>query len=78
MANIIRGKGGEAGERTRSRNHVYQEFVPSAAWSEDSNSHYLLVDLPGIHFSSFSDSTCLSWCTVVLCIDVKCFATFRF
>ncbi|XP_021633930.1 inactive protein RESTRICTED TEV MOVEMENT 2 [Manihot esculenta] len=41
-----RGKGGEAGERTRSRNHVYQEFVPSAAWTEDSNSHYLLVDLP--------------------------------
>ncbi|KAF2311346.1 hypothetical protein GH714_021947 [Hevea brasiliensis] len=39
MANIT-------GKRTRSQDHVVEEFVPSAAWTEDSHSHYLLVDLP--------------------------------
>lgn len=27
---------------------VFEKIVPSAGWTEDSNGHYLLVDLPGI------------------------------
>ncbi|GAV73833.1 HSP20 domain-containing protein [Cephalotus follicularis] len=40
MANV-RGTRG-----TGSRGPNVQQFVPSSAWTEDSNGHYLLVDLP--------------------------------
>ncbi|CAK7322867.1 unnamed protein product [Dovyalis caffra] len=33
-------------KRTRSRDHVVEEYVPGSAWTEDSDGHYLLVDLP--------------------------------
>ncbi|XP_030521784.1 22.7 kDa class IV heat shock protein-like [Rhodamnia argentea] len=32
--------------RTRSKDHTVEEFKPSSEWVEDSNCHYLLVDLP--------------------------------
>ncbi|KAJ4839661.1 hypothetical protein Tsubulata_050446 [Turnera subulata] len=45
MANLGGIRGG-IGQRTRSRDHVVQEFVPSSAWTEDPDGHYLLIDLP--------------------------------
>ncbi|KAJ6875330.1 hypothetical protein NC652_034905 [Populus alba x Populus x berolinensis] len=39
-------RSGGVADRTRSRSHVVEECVPSSAWTEDSNGHYLLVDLP--------------------------------
>ncbi|EEF52126.1 inactive protein RESTRICTED TEV MOVEMENT 2 [Ricinus communis] len=42
----VKGKRGGVGERSRSRDHVVEEFVPSAVWTEDSDCHFLLVDLP--------------------------------
>ncbi|KAI3761320.1 hypothetical protein L1987_51732 [Smallanthus sonchifolius] len=35
------------GDRQSSSSLVFEEFVPPAAWTEDSTCHYLLVDLPG-------------------------------
>ncbi|KAF5730139.1 hypothetical protein HS088_TW20G00509 [Tripterygium wilfordii] len=37
------------GERTRSHNAMVEEIVPSSAWTEDSEGHYLLLDLPGFN-----------------------------
>ncbi|KAH7858418.1 hypothetical protein Vadar_023620 [Vaccinium darrowii] len=33
--------------RWQASDRVIEEFEPSAAWTEDSSSHYLLVDVPG-------------------------------
>ncbi|KAK3406289.1 hypothetical protein EUGRSUZ_K02451, partial [Eucalyptus grandis] len=33
--------------RTRSKDHKVEEFKPASGWFEDSNCHYLVVDLPG-------------------------------
>lgn len=33
----------------RSRAPVVEEIVPNSGWTEDSTSHYLLVDLPGMY-----------------------------
>lgn len=33
--------------RRQASDRVIEEFEPSAAWTEDSSSHYLLVDVPG-------------------------------
>ncbi|KAL5814064.1 hypothetical protein ACOSQ4_024705 [Xanthoceras sorbifolium] len=44
MANV-RGTRG-FGERQISPNPIVRDFVPSSGWTEDSNGHYLLVDLP--------------------------------
>jgi hypothetical protein len=46
-------RSGGIADRTRSRSHVVEEWVPSSAWTEDSNGHYLLVDLPGISTLTF-------------------------
>lgn len=46
MANNGGMRSGGIADRTRSRSHVVEEWVPSSAWTEDSNGHYLLVDLP--------------------------------
>ncbi|XP_011015283.1 PREDICTED: inactive protein RESTRICTED TEV MOVEMENT 2-like [Populus euphratica] len=46
MANNGGMRSGGIADRTRSRSHVVEECVPSSAWTEDSDSHYLLVDLP--------------------------------
>ncbi|KAG6745928.1 hypothetical protein POTOM_050438 [Populus tomentosa] len=46
MANNGGMRSGGVADRTRSRSHVVEECVPSSAWTEDSNGHYLLVDLP--------------------------------
>ncbi|KAI3726901.1 hypothetical protein L1987_66708 [Smallanthus sonchifolius] len=35
------------GDKQSSSSLVFEEFVPPAAWTEDSTCHYLLVDLPG-------------------------------
>ncbi|KAI3777556.1 hypothetical protein L1987_47356 [Smallanthus sonchifolius] len=35
------------GDRQSSSSLAFEEFVPPAAWTEDSTCHYLLVDLPG-------------------------------
>ncbi|XP_042512612.1 22.0 kDa heat shock protein-like [Macadamia integrifolia] len=35
------------GERTSTRQLVYVDFHPHADWTHDSNSHVLLIDLPG-------------------------------
>ncbi|XP_050222788.1 inactive protein RESTRICTED TEV MOVEMENT 2-like [Mercurialis annua] len=40
------GKRVRFGVRASSRDHSVQEFVPSAAWTEDSEFHFLLIDLP--------------------------------
>ncbi|KAJ0105050.1 hypothetical protein Patl1_17848 [Pistacia atlantica] len=34
------------GERIYSHKPIIQDFVPSSAWNEDANGHYLLMDLP--------------------------------
>ncbi|XP_061954014.1 17.9 kDa class I heat shock protein-like [Populus nigra] len=46
MANNGGMRSGGIADRTPSRSHVVEEWVPSSAWTEDSNGHYLLVDLP--------------------------------
>ncbi|KAJ6977356.1 inactive protein RESTRICTED TEV MOVEMENT 2-like [Populus alba x Populus x berolinensis] len=46
MANIGGVRPGGIAERTRSRHHLVEEYVPSSAWTEDPNSHCLLVHLP--------------------------------
>ncbi|KAL3570989.1 hypothetical protein D5086_028238 [Populus alba] len=46
MANNGGMRSGGVADRTQSRSHVVEECVPSSAWTEDSNGHYLLVDLP--------------------------------
>lgn len=33
--------------RTRSKDHKVEEFKPASGWFDDSNCHYLVVDLPG-------------------------------
>lgn len=53
MANNRGMRSGGIADRTRSRSHVVEECVPSSAWTEDSNGHYLLVDLPGISTLTF-------------------------
>lgn len=45
MANV--GRTRRAGERTLTNDPMVKDFVPSSGWTEDSNGHYLLVDLPG-------------------------------
>ncbi|XP_059642075.1 uncharacterized protein LOC132284033 [Cornus florida] len=35
-----------ANNRTNKSSFRFEEFTPSASWTEDSNCHYLLVDLP--------------------------------
>lgn len=45
MANV--GRTRRDGEKTLTNNPIVKEFVPSSGWTEDSNGHYLLVDLPG-------------------------------
>lgn len=35
------------GDRRYSRDHIVEEFVPPSGWTEDSNGHYLLLQLPG-------------------------------
>ncbi|XP_043703669.1 inactive protein RESTRICTED TEV MOVEMENT 2-like [Telopea speciosissima] len=42
----MRGRRGIA-ERPSTRQLVYEDFQPIADWTNDSNSHVLLVDLPG-------------------------------
>lgn len=44
MANV--GGTRRAGERTLTNDPMVKDFVPSSGWTEDSNGHYLLVDLP--------------------------------
>lgn len=44
MANV--GRTRRDGEKTLTNNPIVKEFVPSSGWTEDSNGHYLLVDLP--------------------------------
>ncbi|VVA17054.1 PREDICTED: inactive RESTRICTED TEV [Prunus dulcis] len=34
------------GERSSSSTRLHQKILPSSGWTEDSNGHYLLVDLP--------------------------------
>ncbi|PQQ05286.1 inactive protein RESTRICTED TEV MOVEMENT 2-like [Prunus yedoensis var. nudiflora] len=34
------------GERSSSSTHLHEKILPSSGWTEDSNGHYLLVDLP--------------------------------
>ena len=51
----VRGARGVFGDGTitgRPRSVVFEDIEPSHAWTEDSNGHYLLVDLPGIDPSS--------------------------
>lgn len=37
------------GGARRSNDPVIRDFEPSSDWTEDSNAHYLLVDLPGTY-----------------------------
>lgn len=39
---------------TSSTNSVYEDIEPSFGWIEDTENHYLLIDLPGIHTSLFT------------------------
>lgn len=51
MATVEGAKEGKT--RRNSSDHLsFQDIVPSSGWSEDEKCHYLLVDLPGIEFSS--------------------------
>lgn len=36
-------------ERINPRNMIFEYMVPSSCWTENADSHYLLIDLPGIH-----------------------------
>ncbi|KAK2663968.1 hypothetical protein Ddye_002554 [Dipteronia dyeriana] len=42
----VRGTRGFGADRPLSHNPIVRDFVPSSGWTEDSNGHYLLVDLP--------------------------------
>ncbi|KAI9175176.1 hypothetical protein LWI28_028553 [Acer negundo] len=46
MENVRARKRGSGADRPVSHNPIVQDFVPSYGWTEDSNGHYLLVDLP--------------------------------
>ncbi|KAK3226375.1 hypothetical protein Dsin_006237 [Dipteronia sinensis] len=46
MANVRARTRGFGADRPLSQNPIVQDFVPSSGWTEDSNGHYLLVDLP--------------------------------
>ncbi|KAK0587760.1 hypothetical protein LWI29_028452 [Acer saccharum] len=46
MANVRARTRGFGADRPLSHNPIVQDFVPSSGWTEDSNGHYLLVDLP--------------------------------
>ncbi|KAJ4959621.1 hypothetical protein NE237_019531 [Protea cynaroides] len=37
------------GERANMREDVYEDFQPTADWTEDANNHVLLIDLPGFN-----------------------------
>lgn len=39
---------------------VYEDIEPSSGWIEDTENHYLLIYLPGIHtsFSAFQKKIC--------------------
>ncbi|KAJ7956348.1 inactive protein RESTRICTED TEV MOVEMENT 2-like [Quillaja saponaria] len=44
MANV---RGTRVGGRSRLLTSIVEEFIPDSGWTEDTNGHYLLVDLPG-------------------------------
>ncbi|CAI9773747.1 unnamed protein product [Fraxinus pennsylvanica] len=49
MANIVEGNHGGNVEKKSSPNIIYEEFKPLSGWSEDSDCHFLLIDLPGFN-----------------------------
>ncbi|ONI08580.1 hypothetical protein PRUPE_5G186800 [Prunus persica] len=46
MAQVRRSSTRGMGERSSSSTRLHQKILPSSGWTEDSNGHYLLVDLP--------------------------------
>lgn len=41
--------------RAAARTALVEEIVPSSGWSEDSTSHYLIVDLSGMYWKNMTN-----------------------